>query len=160
MLRSFVVLVASALAACSPQSAAEPTPTPETTAAVHPVSGLAVIPLSIDAGGKKYEFRVELADTQEAQTRGLMFRNALADDEGMIFPSAVPQTRSFWMRNTPIPLDIVFIGPDRRIVNIARETVPYSLESVPSAAPVIAVLELRGGLTAERGIEAGDVVSW
>jgi uncharacterized membrane protein (UPF0127 family) len=63
------------------------------------------------------------------------------------------------MKNTPIGLDIVFIGPDRRILNI-ETAVPYSLESVPSAGPVIAVFEIRGGLAAELGIEPGDKVEW
>ena len=160
MPRSIVLVCAAALAACSPPNAADKAPVSEATAALHPVSGLRVIPLTVDSGNRTHDFRVELADTQEAQTRGLMFRTELADDEGMIFPSAAPQTRSFWMRNTPIPLDIIFIAPDRTILNIARETTPYSLESVPSAGPVIAVLELRGGLAEELGIKPGDKVQW
>lgn len=160
MIRSAALLIATGLMSCSPQAATAPSPTPEAATAAHPVSGLEVIPLSIDTGERTYGFRVEVAATPEARARGLMYRTELADDEGMVFPSPRAQIESFWMRNTPIPLDIIFIAPDRTIINIARETVPYSLESVRSAAPAIAVLEVRGGLTEERGIEPGDRVEW
>jgi uncharacterized membrane protein (UPF0127 family) len=77
----------------------------------------------------------------------------------MIFPSNTPQMRSFWMKNTPISLDIIFIGPDRRILNI-ETAVPYSLESVQSDGEVIAVFEIRGGLAKQLGIGPGDLVEW
>jgi len=67
---------------------------------------------------------------------------------------------SFWMRNTVIPLDIIFVGPDGRILNIAANTVPYSEESVRSVGPAGAVLELNAGRTAELGVAAGDLVEW
>ena len=159
-MRKYFFLLAAGLAACSPQTAAEPTPTPESMAVLHPVSGLEVIPLNIDTGEAEHAFRVEVAITPEARRQGLMYRTELPDDEGMIFPSPRPQVESFWMRNTPIPLDIVFIEADGRILNIARETVPYSLDPVRSSGPVTAVLELRGGLTEKLGIEPGDTVEW
>ncbi len=127
-------------------------------AARHPVSGLEVIDLVVERGGKKLPFKVELAASPEAQSRGLMFRTALGDNEGMIFPSAVPEPRSFWMKNTPLSLDIIFIGPDGRIINIAADTVPYSLDSVRSVGPASAVLELRAGRSKELGIVPGDRV--
>ena len=150
------------LAACSPgQSATASAQTPAPAeAARHPVSGLEVIDLTVDRGGKKLAFKVELAASAEAQARGLMFRNALGDNEGMIFPSAAPEPRSFWMKNTPLSLDIIFIGPDGRISNIAANTVPYSLESVRSSGPASAVLELRAGRSKELGIVPGDRVMW
>ena len=89
-----------------------------------------------------------------------MFRTELGDFEGMIFPYDGTRAQSFWMKNTPLPLDIIFIGPDRRISNIAAMAEPYSLESVYSVGPVLGVLELRGGRAQELGIEPGDLVEW
>ncbi len=127
---------------------------------VHPVSGLRVIDLAVIRGGRSLPFRVELADTPEAQARGLMYRTELGDDEGMLFPSDPPQPRSFWMKNTPLSLDIIFVGPDGRIANIAVNTVPYSLDSVWSVGPASAVLELRAGRAAALGIVPGDKVEY
>lgn len=152
------------LLACSPgegASARANAPAPAAAqAAVHPVSGLAVIDLAVDRGGKRLAFRVEVAGTPEAQARGLMFRQNLGDFEGMIFPSDAPAPRSFWMKNTPLSLDIIFIGPDRRVLNIAANTEPYSLTPVGSKGPAIAVLELRAGRAKALGIVPGDRVSW
>lgn len=148
------------VAACSPQPAAEATPTAGATeAARHPTSGLAVIPLTVNSATGAHRFRVEVAATAAEQQKGMMFRTAMAPDEGMIFPNAAPQVRSFWMKNTVIPLDIIYIGPDRRVLNIVTAT-PYSLESLPSSGPVINVLELNGGRAAELGIKPGDAVAW
>ena len=165
--RTFAAITAlAALVACSPQTQAEspndqPITITETKAPdVHPVSGLAVIPLTVQTGDEKIGFRVEVADTPQAQARGLMFRTELGDFEGMIFPYAGTTAQSFWMKNTPLPLDIIFIGPDRKISNIAAMTTPYSLESVYSVGPVLGVLELGGGRAAELGIEPGDTVEW
>lgn len=147
------------LAACSPQAGAGAAPTPEAQA-THAVSGLRVIPLTITQDGKTHRFRVEVAETAEQQARGLMFRTEMGADEGMIFPNQPPQMRSFWMRNTVLPLDMIFIGPDHRIVNIIANAEPYSLDPRPSAAPVIGVLELIGGRAAELGITPGATVTW
>lgn len=154
--------LALALAACSPGQSANASAQAPAAAqpARHPVSGLEVIDLTIDRGGRRLPFRVEVADTPEAQARGLMFRTALGDNEGMIFPSDAPEPRSFWMKNTPLSLDIIFIGPDGRILNIAANTVPYSLDSVQSKGAASAVLELRAGRAAALGIVAGDKVSY
>ncbi len=153
-----------ALAGCSTgdgAAASAQTPAPaQSGAAVHPVSGLKVIDLVVERGGKRIPFKVELADTPQAQARGLMFRETLGDFEGMIFPSAVPEPRSFWMKNTPLSLDIIFIGADGRILNIAANTEPYSLASVSSKGNASAVLELRAGRSAMLGIVPGDRVSW
>ncbi|MEO0057528.1 MAG: hypothetical protein RIT17_981, partial [Pseudomonadota bacterium] len=80
--------------------------------------------------------------------------------EGMLFPSAAPEPRSFWMKNTPLSLDIIFVGADGRISNIAANTVPYSLDSVASKGPSSGVLELRAGRAKELGIVAGDRVMY
>ncbi len=153
----------AALAACSsPEGATARAQAPAAAASAanarHPVSGLEVIDLVVERGKKKLAFKVELAASPEAQARGLMFRTELGDFEGMIFPSGTPQPRSFWMKNTPLSLDIIFIGPDGRILNIAADTVPYSLDSVTSNGPASAVLELRAGRAKALGIVPGDRV--
>ncbi|HEU4820923.1 MAG TPA: DUF192 domain-containing protein [Qipengyuania sp.] len=163
MKRLVSLLLLGLAAACSPQPAAEATqtaPSAETASPQrHPESGLAVIPLSVTTASGTHHFRAEVAATAAEQQKGMMFRTAMAPDEAMIFPNAVPQMRSFWMKNTVIPLDIIYIGPDRRVLNIVPGE-PYSLESLPSAGPVINVLEIAGGRAAELGIKPGDVVAW
>ncbi|WP_199504733.1 DUF192 domain-containing protein [Qipengyuania sp. YIM B01966] len=150
------------LAACSPQAATQSSPAPATSlAATHAVSGLPVIPLTItSAGGRAHAFRVEVAASPQEQARGLMFRTALGPDEGMIFPYRTPGQLSFWMKNTPLPLDIIFIAEGGRIANIAAITVPYSRDPVLSEGAAIAVLEIPGGRAAQLGIRAGDRVAW
>jgi uncharacterized membrane protein (UPF0127 family) len=160
-LKYLVVAAVLALAACSshPADSAQG-PAKAASPAVHPVSGLAVIPLTVTHSGKKLAFRVEVAKTAPEQAKGLMFRTAMGADEGMIFPMDPPRDAAFWMRNTVIPLDIIFIGTDRRISNIAANAVPYSEEALPSVGSVIGVLELNGGRAAQLGIVAGDKVEW
>lgn len=123
-------------------------------------SGLDLIPLTIHSDGTAHRFTVEVARTPAEQSRGLMFRQSLGPDEGMLFPFEPPRPAGFWMKNTLIPLDMVFIRSDGSIARIAANTVPHSLESVESGEPVAAVLELRGGRAAELGIEEGDRVEW
>lgn len=164
MVRHILAAAALALAvtACSPgESATTSAQAPADAQGVrHPISGLRVIDLVVTSGGKKLPFKVELADTSEAQAKGLMFRTALGDYEGMIFPSDTPQKRSFWMKNTPLSLDIIFIGADGRILNIAANTTPYSLDSVSSKGMASGVLELRAGRAKALGIVPGDLVSY
>jgi uncharacterized membrane protein (UPF0127 family) len=148
-----------ALGACSSQ-AQHGTAMPTAAAARHPVSNLPVIPLTVTHDGQAHAFRVELAKTSSEQAKGLMFRTAMGADEGMIFPMDPPRDAAFWMKNTVIPLDIIFIGTDRRILNIAAHTVPYSETPVPSAGVAGAVLELNAGRAAELGIVPGDKVAW
>jgi uncharacterized protein len=112
--------------------------------------------LTIEAEGGPFQFEVEVARTPAERARGLMFRESLADGQGMLFDFGHPQRVAMWMRNTLIPLDILFIRSDGRISSIARDAQPLSDQVMESAEPVRAVLELPGGLTAERGIEPGD----
>ena len=84
----------------------------------------------------------------------------MADDEAMLFPFNEPRVASFWMRNTVIPLDIIFVRANGTIESIAENTIPYSTDPVEAGEPVSAVLEIRGGLSAELGIAAGDRVIW
>jgi len=154
-----IVLLATA---CSPVEATQETPpstVQQTQSATHPISGLEIAEVTVVNGDKRIAFKTEFAMTRKDQARGLMFRETLADDEAMIFPNDPPATRSFWMKNTPISLDIIFIDADHRIANI-ETAVPYSLESVLSDGEVIAVFEIRGGLAAELGIAPGDRVEW
>jgi len=159
-MRTLLLALLVLLPACSPQ-AAERSPAPSAErAAVHPVSGLEVIPLTVTSLGKTHSFRVEVARTPEEQARGLMFRTEMGPDEGMLFPYDSPRVLSFWMRNTVLSLDLIFIGPDRRVINVAANAVPYSEQSILSDAPAIATLELNAGRAAELGIVAGARVDW
>lgn len=123
-------------------------------------AGLEQVPLTISSNGREHRFIVEVARTGEEQAMGLMFRTQLAPDRGMIFPMDPPRNASFWMRNTLIPLDMIFVRADGTIANIEANTVPYSEEPVRSVGPVAAVLEIPGGRSAELGIKPGDRVKW
>ena len=124
-------------------------------------TSLAVVPLDIrTAGGKAHAFKVEVARSESEQARGLMFRDKLAPNRGMIFPMNPPRPASFWMKNTVISLDLIFIAPDGRISNIAANAVPYNLAPLTSIGPVKGVLEIPGGRAAELGIAPGDKVAW
>lgn len=135
--------------------------TPATPAAEAPAGTIA---LTITSSNGAHAFAVEVAKTEEAQQRGLMFRTDIPLDGGMLFapypPKGPPREASFWMKNTPSPLDIVFIRPDGTIARIAENTVPQSETQIPSGEPVSAVLELRGGRALDLGISEGDHVSW
>ena len=159
MQKALVLAILTAAAACSPTSGGAAQST-QAASDVHPVSGLEVVPLTINRGGKTLQFRVEVARTAQEQARGLMFRTAMGADEGMIFPMNPPRPASFWMRNTVIPLDLIFVGPDGAVLNIAANAVPYDETSLRSAGPVKAVLELNGGRAAQLGIVPGDKVAW
>lgn len=159
MIRMIAAAAVAALAACSPQPAAQAGSAP-TVASAHPVSGLPVVPLTVITPQGSHTFQVEVARSAEEQAQGLMFRTKLGPDEGMIFPRQPNDVPSFWMKNTPLPLDIIFIGPDRRVLNIAARTTPYSLASLGAIGLSSAVLEIPGGRAAELGIRPGARVSW
>jgi uncharacterized membrane protein (UPF0127 family) len=116
-------------------------------------------PLSIVSdGGKTHQFQVEMAMTPQQQEVGLMFRHEVAPDSGMLFVFPAAQEGQFWMKNTLVPLDMVFINADGTIRSISENTVPLSLAVDDSGGPVLAVLELKGGLTAKENIAVGDKV--
>jgi len=104
-------------------------------------------------------FAVELATNDEERSRGLMFRKELPDGQGMLFDFVNVQPVSFWMRNTYIPLDMIFIRADGRILRIAENTEPLSERMVPSGGPVRAVLEVIAGTARKLGIAPGDRVA-
>ncbi len=123
-------------------------------------AGLKQVPLSIRTAAATHSFVVEVAESGAQQAQGLMFRTRMPPDKGMIFPFAEDRLASFWMKNTVIPLDIIFIRRDGTIESIAADTIPYSLESVRSYEPVAMVLEIAAGRAAELGISPGDTVTW
>ncbi|MBI3452472.1 MAG: DUF192 domain-containing protein [Rhodospirillales bacterium] len=110
------------------------------------------------AGGARHKFTVEIADTDDRRQLGLMHRTALAPDAGMLFDFKADQQVMMWMRNTRIPLDMLFIAHDGRVVNIAQRTVPFSEASVYSDGKVRAVLELNGGTAQRLNLKPGDRV--
>jgi uncharacterized membrane protein (UPF0127 family) len=103
-------------------------------------------------------FQVEIAVTQAEQAKGLMFRKSLAPDRGMLFTYKRPQPVAYWMKNTLIPLDIIYIQPDGRILSIVRNARPHDETPLPSGGLVLGVLEIAGGRAAQLGILPGDRV--
>ena len=106
-----------------------------------------------DDGEKR--FTIEVADETGEQQRGLMFRQEMADDHGMLFDLGETRGAAFWMENTPMPLDLVFIGQDGKVVAVLPGE-PFSRRSISPGVPVRFVLELKRGIAAANGIEAGD----
>jgi uncharacterized membrane protein (UPF0127 family) len=114
--------------------------------------------LTIVSSTGRHRFKVEVAETPAQMTQGLMFRRSLAPDAGMLFDYKKPTAAAMWMRNTLIPLDMLFVDTHGRIVNIHQRAVPQSLDVIAAAAPVRAVIELNGGTAERLGIEPGDQV--
>lgn len=145
------IAVAMMAAACT-------TPARDTAGA--PDAGPERIPLYIETESGIQRFSVEIADTEAERTQGLMFRTELSDRAGMLFIFENEAPRTFWMRNTLIPLDMIFIRADRRILGIVRDAEPETdtHRGVPGASQY--VLELIGGSAARFGIEAGQTVQF
>ena len=149
-----LLLLALAPAACSPNSAVANSTIERSPA------GMEQVPLTIHAKSGVHKFIVEVPRTPEEQARGMMFRQSLAPDRGMLFPHEPPREASFWMENTLIPLDLIFIRPDGTIARIEANAVPLSRDQIKSGEIVGAVLELAGGRAAELGLAPGDRVEW
>lgn len=157
------------LAACAPQGRADEAaakPAPRSDAAPAAVVGGATGP--VPAGMEALEvvtpqgrtrFFVEVADDPAEREQGLMHRKSLSPDRGMLFDFKTPQPVAFWMKNTFIPLDILYIRADGTILSIARNTTPHSEAPIPSGGPVLGVLEIAGGRAAEIGAMPGDKVA-
>lgn len=103
-----------------------------------------------------FAFKVEIAETNEERSKGLMFRDSLSDDAGMLFDFHEERPVAFWMRNTLIPLDMIFIGADGVVKNVHVNARPLDPTSIPSEGPVQFVLEIAGGRSVEIGLVAGD----
>ena len=121
--------------------------------------------VTIASANGRHVFQVEMADTVAKQQRGLMYRTDIPQDGGMLFApyppeGGGPREASFWMKNTVISLDLLFIRTDGTVESIAANAVPYSLDPISSGEPVAAVLEIAAGRAAELGIKPGDTVTW
>ena len=119
---------------------------------------LAVQDLDVVTTRGVFHFKVEVADTDAAREKGLMFRKSLAADQGMLFDFKTARPVAFWMKNTLIPLDMLFIATDGHVISIARDAVPLSEAPIPAGGDTLGVLEIRGGRAAEIGAEPGDHV--
>lgn len=132
------------------------------SAQIAPLEDLAAFPsatLTISDGKKvRHTFTVWLADTPQRQAQGLMFVRSLPADRGMLFVHREPRAISMWMKNTYIPLDMVFIDAAGRIQQIVEQTTPHSLDLIRSEAPARAVLEIAGGEARKLGLHAGQLV--
>jgi uncharacterized membrane protein (UPF0127 family) len=150
---AFAALAASVVALPACKNAGEPRP----SSSVAPAPAPTVV---IHTAGKPATFKVELARTNEEHERGLMFRQHLDEDAGMLFLFDRAYQQTFWMKNTFIPLDMIFIRSDRRILGIVANAEPKTLDprSVPGASQF--VLEIAGGRAAVLGLGAGDLVEF
>jgi uncharacterized membrane protein (UPF0127 family) len=120
---------------------------------VFPKSSLVIV-----TGAKELRFDIEMATTEAQRQRGLMYRKRLGPYEGMLFDFQQEQPVSFWMKNTLIPLDMVFIAGDGTVKHVHANAVPHSTETIPSQFPVRGVLEINGGSARLLGIKPGDKV--
>ena len=128
-------------------------------------AAMAVVPVTVAGPGGRHVFQAEMARTAAQQERGLMYRTGMKPDQAMLFApyppeGGPPRAASFWMKNTPTPLDIIFIRADGTIARIAENAVPFSEALIPSGEPIAAVLEVIGGRAADLGMAEGDKVSW
>lgn len=120
-----------------------------------------LIPLAVNSkDGSKTEFQVEVANTPRTREKGLMFRDSLPENGGMLFVYDGTQPAAMWMKNTRIPLDILFIDEEKRIINIHEEAIPYSETPLFSRRAARYALELSGGAVEKNGIKAGDLVQF
>lgn len=145
--RSSFAVLAAAVLLCSCSGEAD-----------QPQEGLPRTQITIDGARGPLTFDVDLATTDASRTKGLMFRRHLNKHEGMLFEFDREDFRAFWMKNTMIPLDIIFVRADGTISNIAEETIPYSETPVPSSEPAKAVLEIAGGEARAQGVAPGQKI--
>ena len=118
------------------------------------------MPLKVETKQGAVALEVQVADNDATRQTGLMFRRAMPENEGMLFIFQQIRPVAFWMKNTVLSLDILFVANDGRVINIARGTTPFSLASIPSDGPARAVLELNAGASARLGIDVGDRVRY
>lgn len=157
--RLALAVLAALLAVAPPAIAQAPAPAAAIAGGVAN-RGLKSIPLTLRTGdGKSHRYRVELAATAAQQEIGLMHRRSMPRGQGMLFPANPPRVASFWMRDTLIPLDLIFIAPDRRVIAIGRGQ-PMSDALIDSGGVVGAILELNAGEAARIGLRPGDRADW
>ncbi len=153
-LRFAVIVAAAALVVYSGTERAQ-TPTP-------PLEELAAFPqttLSISGSGGSHQFSIWVADTAPREEQGLMFVRELPADKGMVFIGAAPKIWTMWMKNTYVPLDMLFVGADGRVVKIAH-AIPHDETNISSDVAVNAVIELQGGISEQLHIKVGDLAKW
>ena len=116
----------------------------------------------MDAANEKVKLAiaVEIADDDAEREQGLMYRDSMPEMDGMLFLFTDEEPLSFWMKNTIIPLDIIYVNAGHKIVSIARDAKPYSLETIPSVKPAMYVVEVNAGFTRRHGIKEGDMVAF
>jgi uncharacterized protein len=132
----------------------------DASAAAHAMRDDAVLSFLAPDGAARTTVRIEIAEDEVSRTQGLMGRQHMAEDQGMLFIFPDEQYRSFWMANTPLALDIIYLNSAREIVTIQRNTVPFSEESVPSTRPATYVVEVNAGFADRHGLAEGDKVLW
>lgn len=145
---AWLVVGAALLAACAS--------TPARGTDLFPSLPQAEVEIATASGS--HRFRVWIAADDRSRTRGLMFVRELPADRGMLFLFPTPQPATFWMKNTYVPLDLVFIDPTGRVLNIGRDARPLSVAPIQSEGPVIAVLEVQAGTAARIDLASGDRV--
>ncbi|MDD3288671.1 MAG: DUF192 domain-containing protein [Alphaproteobacteria bacterium] len=141
----------------SPDLEAKPVAVPVIEAAPPAFSKSSVVIKKAD--GKEEKFSMEIANTEEQLQYGLMFRREMANDAGMLFIFDAPQKLIMWMKNTYIPLDMLFVDSNGKIIKIIENTTPLNLAALSSDAPALGVIELIGGEAGRRGIKVGDIVA-
>ena len=117
-------------------------------------------PLEITTASGPHSFQVEIANNEASREKGLMYRRFMPADRGMLFEFERDEPVAFWMKNTLIPLDMIFIGADGAVVDVHERAVPLSLDPIESKVPARAVLEVNGGTVARLGLKVGDVVHY
>lgn len=146
LLRLFAALLALLMLSAAPAMAVSSDGQP----------ALPTIPLTLVTASGKHKYTVELARTAEQQSAGMMFRKAMARNRGMLFPFEPPRPVAFWMENTVLSLDLVFINPDGRVGKIAARATPFSRDMINRYEATAAVLELIAGEAARIGLRPGD----
>lgn len=144
----FACLLVASLVAASPVVAAP---------ANCPNTGLARQPVTFVTAKGRFTYKVEMATTSAQQECGLMYRKAMPSDVGMAFPFAQPRSLTFWMENTPLPLDLIFVGADGRVVSIGKG-VPFTRDLIDSKGLATRVIELNAGQAQRIGLKPGDKV--
>ncbi|MFA3915677.1 DUF192 domain-containing protein [Ruegeria sp. 2012CJ15-1] len=114
--------------------------------------------VQLRSSGSELRFRVELADTPQERSRGLMFRESMAPRAGMLFVYEQPQRASFWMKNTLIPLDMIFVDATGTVTHVHHQAIPGDLTAIDGGTGVFSVLEINGGLAKKYGIAPGSVL--
>lgn len=150
MIKNIFIALALTLSACADDPHKFPT---------NPIFGVGEAHITTELG-QVVSYEVEVAANDLAIARGLMHRRSILPEQGMIFLFSSPRPVSFWMRNTKIPLDMVFIAETGEIIKIHERALPMDETLIPSGGPVIAVLEINGGQAAMDGLRVGDMVTW